>query len=157
MASLLNLKSADLLLRLALGGVFIAASVDKILHPAAFASIVRDYKVLPDALSNVTALVLPWLELVLGLQLLAGVWRASALVLANLLLLLFWTTLVVNYFRGLDVGCGCFSTSADQQHSMLWYVVRDGLFIVLGLGAALVYRKLSSQREKACVSQCSCA
>jgi len=156
MAGLFNLKTADLLLRLALGGIFIAASVDKILHPAAFASIVRDYKVLPDTLSNLAALVLPWLELVLGVLLLAGVWRASALVLANLLLLLFWTTLLVNYFRGIDVGCGCFSTSAAQQHGMFWYVVRDGLFVVLGLGAALVYRKHSAQGEKACASPFSC-
>ena len=156
MAGVFTLKTAEFLLRFSLGGIFIAASVDKILHPAAFASIVRDYKVLPDTLSNLAALVLPWLELVLGVLLLAGVWRASALVLANLLLLLFWTTLVVNYFRGIDVGCGCFSTSAEQQHSMIWYVVRDGLFVVLGLGAALVYRKLSKKGEKACASRFSC-
>ena len=52
--------------RLILGGVFVFASIDKILHPAAFAEAVYNYQILPDNLINLTAIVLPWLELVLG-------------------------------------------------------------------------------------------
>jgi len=64
--------------------------------------------------------------------------------LVNLLLVTFWTTLVVNYFRGIDVGCGCFSTTPDQVANMLWYIVRDGFFVLLGLAAVLVARKLAA-------------
>lgn len=144
MAGVSRLKTADVLLRLILGGIFIAASADKIVHPVEFAAIVRDYRVLPPALSNLTALLLPWLELVLGALLLAGRWREGTLFLVNLLLVTFWTTLVVNYFRGIDVACGCFSTTPDQDANMLWYIVRDGFFVLLGLAAVLVTRKLAA-------------
>lgn len=60
--------------RLILGGVFVFASVDKILHPAAFADAVYNYQILPDSLINVAAIILPWLELVLGSLLIIGVW-----------------------------------------------------------------------------------
>ena len=63
-----------LIARLFLGGVFIYASVDKILHPDDFAHAVYNYQILPNGLINLTALVLPWLELLLGICLLTGVW-----------------------------------------------------------------------------------
>ena len=37
-----------ILMRLALGAVFLYASYDKILHPAAFAKAVYNYQILPD-------------------------------------------------------------------------------------------------------------
>ncbi len=144
-----RLKTADVLLRLILGGIFIVASADKIIHPAEFAAIVRDYRVLPPALTNLVALGLPWLELVLGALLLSGRWREGTLLLVNLLLVTFWTTLVVNYFRGIDVGCGCFSTSPSQDADMAWYVLRDGFFVLLGLTTALVSWRVLGGTQKA--------
>lgn len=47
--------------RLFMGGVFLYASFDKILHPAAFAEAVYNYQILPDAAVNLAALTLPWL------------------------------------------------------------------------------------------------
>jgi hypothetical protein len=67
-----------LITRLFLGGVFIYASVDKVLHPADFARAVYNYQILPNGLINLTALLLPWLELLLGMCLLAGVWLPGA-------------------------------------------------------------------------------
>ena len=118
--------------RLILGVVFLYASIDKILHPAAFADVIIDYRMLPDVLSNLTAVVLPWLEFFLGLALLLGVWLPGAVFLCNLLLVIFIGTLVFNLARGLDVYCGCFDTTIrDGAHApMAWYVIRDGLFLV---------------------------
>ncbi len=64
--------------RLLLGGIFVFASIDKILHPAAFADAVYNYQILPDSLINLTAVFLPWLELILGGCLIAGVWLPGA-------------------------------------------------------------------------------
>jgi len=61
-----------LIARLFLGRVFIYASVDKIFHPDDIARAVYNYQILPDGLINLTALVLPWLELLLGICLLTG-------------------------------------------------------------------------------------
>ena len=63
-----------LMARLILGVIFIYASIDKIFHPAAFAEAVYNYQILPDALINLTAIVLPWLELILGAFLILGLW-----------------------------------------------------------------------------------
>jgi uncharacterized membrane protein YphA (DoxX/SURF4 family) len=119
--------------------VFIYASIDKILHPADFAAIVKDYKVLPDILINLTAIILPWLELVLGVLLVLGRWQEGTLLLVNLLLIAFWATLVFNYFRGVDVGCGCFSTQATESSSMVWYMFRDGFFVLVGGTTAILF------------------
>lgn len=53
--------------RLILGAIFVYASIDKILHPDAFAKAVYNYQILPHAFINPTAMVLPWLELILGI------------------------------------------------------------------------------------------
>ncbi|MGE4424091.1 MAG: MauE/DoxX family redox-associated membrane protein [Pseudodesulfovibrio sp.] len=134
-----NLTTLFVVLRFLLAVVFIYASIDKILHPADFAAIVKDYKVLPDILINLTAIILPWLELVLGVLLVLGRWQEGTLLLVNLLLVAFWATLVFNYFRGVDVGCGCFSTQATESSNMVWYMVRDGFFVLVGGTTAILF------------------
>ena len=121
--------------RLILGIIFVLASIDKILHPAAFAEAVYNYKILPDALINLTAIILPWMELVLGLFLIVGLWLPGATFLCILLLLTFLGALLFNIARGLNIYCGCFSTNTEvvSGASMVWYLLRDGVFFLLAL------------------------
>jgi uncharacterized membrane protein YphA (DoxX/SURF4 family) len=119
------------ILRLVLGAVFLYASFDKILHPQAFAQAVYNYQVLPDAAVNLVALVLPWLELLLGLCLVGGTWMPGAAVTSTGLLLVFIGALVFNLIRGLDVHCGCFSTETTGEPAGLMTVVRDLVFLAL--------------------------
>ena len=127
-------KFSYLAARLILGGVFIYASIDKIIHPAAFAEAVYNYQILPDTLITLTAMILPWLELILGIFLVLGLWLPGAALLINLLLVTFFGSLVFNLSRGLDIHCGCFSTSQQSPSlCMCLYVIRDGIFFLLGL------------------------
>jgi uncharacterized membrane protein YphA (DoxX/SURF4 family) len=112
-------------LRLFLGGLYLYASYDKILHPQAFAQAIYNYQILPDAVVNLAALVLPGLELLLGLCLVAGIWLPGATMMSSGLLAVFITALVVNLARGLNVQCGCFSTQAMEGPADRWTVVRD--------------------------------
>jgi uncharacterized membrane protein YphA (DoxX/SURF4 family) len=116
--------------RLILGGVFVFASIDKILHPAAFAEAVYNYQILPDNLLNLTAIVLPWLELVLGVLLIIGVWMPGAIFVCNILLLTFIGVLIYNLARGLDIHCGCFSTEPSEDPLSIWTIARDAVFLV---------------------------
>ena len=118
--------------RLLVGVIFIAASIDKILHPAAFAQMIYNYQILPDAFINVTAIVLPWVELVLGTLLILGLWFPGTVVLANLLLLAFFGSLLFNLARGLDIHCGCFSSNTQGNPLTTWYIARDAVFLLLG-------------------------
>ena len=121
--------------RLILGIIFALASIDKIIHPAAFAKAVYNYQILPDTLINLTAIILPWLELILGIFLILGLWLPGAVLLSNILLVTFFGALVFNLVRGLDIQCGCFIISQETTSnlSMCWYVIRDGIFLLLGL------------------------
>jgi cobalt-zinc-cadmium efflux system protein len=134
----LTQRSMTLWIRLFLGAVFVIASVDKIFHPAAFAQAIYNYQILPDELINLTAIILPWLELLLGILLIAGRWLPGATVLVNLLLLTFFGALVFNVARGLDVHCGCFTSSTEGTPAITWYLIRDSVFLVLG--CTLTYR-----------------
>jgi rhodanese-related sulfurtransferase len=120
--------------RLLMAGIFIYASVEKIADPVAFAKDVYNYQILPDAWINLTALVLPWLELFLGLGLLAAIWLPGAVFTLNGLLILFMAALIFNLARGLDINCGCFgSAGLGPSMSTGWYLLRDVVFLALGV------------------------
>ena len=126
--------------RLALALVFLTAAPQKIMAPAEFAASVGSYLILPDALINFTALTLPWLALVVAALLLCRAWMKPALFLANAMLVVFLAALVSARLRGIDLSCGCFTSGGVPAGDMTWYIVRDGLFLTLGLAAALLQR-----------------
>jgi rhodanese-related sulfurtransferase len=127
-------SAALIIARLVMAGIFLYASIDKIAHPAAFAKDIYNYQILPDALINLTALELPWLELFLGLCLLAGVWLPGAVLAVNGLLLVFLASLVFNLARGLNVDCGCFGAGGmGPSMSTGGYLLRDLAFLALGI------------------------
>jgi hypothetical protein len=117
--------------RILLGMVFIFASIDKMLHPAAFAQNIYAYQLLPESWISALAVTLPWLEVVLGCLLITGVWLPGAVTLVNLLLVTFFAALAFNMARGLDVDCGCFSTGPKSQGAMWTYLLRDLIFLLI--------------------------
>ncbi|HSL62521.1 MAG TPA: MauE/DoxX family redox-associated membrane protein, partial [Desulfotignum sp.] len=128
--------------RLVMAGVFIYASLDKIIHPDLFAEAVYNYQVLPGFLVNLTALILPWLELTLGTCLLINRWMAGASALAAVLMALFVGMILFNLARGLDISCGCFSAAPDDGPITALTLVRDMLFLIFSLTlAGLVFVK----------------
>lgn len=98
-----------LLARIALGAIFVYASVGKILYPEAFAESVSNYHLVPMIFNNVIALVLPWVELVAGLMLLNGWKTQSSNFIIFLMLMMFSFGIFWAMVKGLDINCGCFS------------------------------------------------
>lgn len=121
------------LLRVALGAVFIVASLDKIQNPEAFATSIANYRLLPYKLINGIAIVLPWLELVTGTLLVLGVWiRASTMILWGLLLA-FSVAISQALARGLDISCGCFSTNPVAERMSWWTLIWDLIWLSWGI------------------------
>ncbi len=116
-----------------LGIIFIYASFDKIRHPEAFALMVNNYQLLPGELINLTALVLPWLELIIGICLITGQMMQGTVMITNLLLIMFTLILFYNVQRGLDISCGCFSTDQEQAAVSILTLARDVFFLLLSL------------------------
>jgi len=119
--------------RLLLAAVFIAASIHKIVHPEAFALNVATYQILPLSLVNLQAIGLPWVEMIVGLALLAGLWtRESALVTIGMNLM-FIVAISITLARGEDIACGCFA-SAEAGHQIDWTLAaRDAGLVVVGV------------------------
>jgi uncharacterized membrane protein YphA (DoxX/SURF4 family) len=134
--------------QIALGALFVAAAIPKILDPPSFAHMVYNYRLLPGFLVNAMALVLPWLELLAGLALILGFWRRTAAGLTAILLLVFIGALAVNLARGNPVNCGCFDIKAKDKpraellSEMRWTILRD-----MGL-LALAAQVMAASRKK---------
>jgi uncharacterized membrane protein YphA (DoxX/SURF4 family) len=94
--------------QIALGVVFVAAALPKIADPPAFAHMIYNYRLVPGALVNGMALVMPWIELLAGGALILGVWRREAALVAGALLIVFLVAIGFNLARGHAVDCGCF-------------------------------------------------
>lgn len=138
LAALLGHRHARLVLRLTLGIVFIAASLDKARHPLAFARAVSYYHIIPDEMINTFALVVPWVELLAGAALVIGIASRGAALLIGGLLVVFTIALVSAIARGIDISCGCFSTTPGEGHKVGYdLVVRDILMIVAAIPLVL--------------------
>lgn len=131
MKKFLKSKYLSFLFRLILGCVFVYASFDKIAHPADFARIVYNYHFLPGSAINLFALILPWLELIAGMALILGFFVESAALIIGFLLVIFVIALSSAVIRGLDITCGCFSTSPSSEKIVWDTIIRDLIFLVL--------------------------
>ena len=93
--------------RLVLGIVFIYASYDKILDPSKFARDISNYHFVPFGLENTVAIILPWLELFIGLGIVLGIYIDGNTLLSAFLLLLFNFLIFQAMVRGFNIECGC--------------------------------------------------
>lgn len=127
---------------LALGGVFVWAAWPKLLDPPGFAQAIHNYGLVPDALRNPMALVLPWLEALCGLALLlwglTGRAFPGAAWWAVLLLVAFILALGWNLWHHHPVDCGCFGLKPTQSpeallKDMKWRILQDLGFLALAL------------------------
>jgi putative oxidoreductase len=116
---------------IALGAIFVAAAIPKILDPPSFAHMIYNYRLVPGPLVNAFALVLPWVELFAGLALIVGFGMRTAAGVTGVLLAAFIAALSVNLARGNPVNCGCFDVHARDKpraellSEMRWTIVRD--------------------------------
>jgi putative oxidoreductase len=118
--------------RLYLGGLFLLACWHKILDPRAFAIDIATYQMLPLALVNPLAIVLPWLELVTGALLVLGLRARAASLLTAAMLAMFTAAISVAVARGLDLSCGCFASQGMAEDPISWRtIVRDGAWLLL--------------------------
>lgn len=108
-----------LLVRLVLVAAFLLAAIPKIQDPVAFAISVESYRVLTGQAVLWVALVLPWLELVIGFGLLIPKMRRASSLLIMLLLFIFVGLHASAWIRGLDIDCGCYAIESVSSNYFL--------------------------------------
>ena len=93
--------------RIILGAVFLWASFGKILEPGDFARSISNYHIFPIGIENIVALILPWLELLIGMGLILGIMVDGSVQISAILLVMFILMIGQAMLRGFNIECGC--------------------------------------------------
>ena len=93
--------------RIILGAVFLWASFGKILEPGDFARSISNYHIVPFGIENILALILPWLELLIGMGLILGIMVDGSVQISAILLIMFILMIGQAMLRGFNIECGC--------------------------------------------------
>jgi uncharacterized membrane protein YphA (DoxX/SURF4 family) len=122
------------LARFGLAAVWLVSGLLKAADPDQTYVAVRAYDVLPDAGVEVVAALLPWVELALGVLLLAGVGTRLVAALSAVLLVVFVAGVTQAWVRGLAIDCGCFGGGGAVEPGQTTYVqelLRDAGFLLM--------------------------
>ena len=105
-------SAAALIIRLILGGLFLAAGLSKVGAPLQTLGSIYSYQiVLPDWIASTIAYSLPWMEILLGLAMLAGLWLPVSTGWIAAMLAMFALLTAQAWWRGLPIDCGCVDLS----------------------------------------------
>jgi putative oxidoreductase len=135
--------------RFALAAVLLWAAIPKLVDPAAFATDITNYRLVPEGWAGAIALMLPVLELVVAGALVIGLEARGAAVVAALMLAIFSAAMVQAMARGIDLECGCFGETV--QATVGWdSIARNAILVALaGLVAYAPDVRWSALRAKA--------
>jgi len=116
MKVILSSKYFTIALRLLLGGLFIIASISKILAPEQFVLTVINYGLIPDNLARVYGWIIPWLELFIGCSLLLGIFIRFVSILSQPLIITFMVASSFALVNGSATTCSCFGKFFSLSH-----------------------------------------
>lgn len=121
-------------IRFYLAYVFISACLHKIAVPYDFAIDIATYQMLPLALINPLAIMLPYIELGTGIMLLAGVKARAAALMVCGMMIMFMIALSYALFNDLSISCGCFASNAAASSDPIsgLTMLRDTAWLLLG-------------------------
>jgi uncharacterized membrane protein YphA (DoxX/SURF4 family) len=125
-----------LVLRIALGAIFLIAGGAKVGHADQFAAQIAGFRLLPQPLVAPLAVALPYLEILLGGYLVVGLFTRTAAWFAVALLAVFDLAVASAVVRGMTVSCGCFGPN-DTTVTTWAEVARDAVFVLLAVIVAL--------------------
>jgi len=116
-----------------LGGVFIFSGLQKISNLNGFLLVVKNYKLLPASAENWIAIILPWIEFIIGSLLLLGIYIRHSALSAFMILILFILVITINIVRGIEFSCGCFSLSLEKSNKIttIGWLLRDFILLLM--------------------------
>ena len=132
------------ILAVIIGGTFVYAGAAKIGDPMHFARDIQNFRIVGWSIAIRVAFFLPWLEIVTGVALIAGVLRSGALAILTGLTVFFIGATISAHARGINLDCGCFGGASKGMsfttHMLIDFVILAGL-VALWLLPARVTRE----------------
>jgi uncharacterized membrane protein YphA (DoxX/SURF4 family) len=143
-------EAAVFLVRVLLGGLLLVAGGLKVGHPAELAATIASFRLLPSAIVGPLALALPYVELLLGSYLVAGLFTRAVAIVCTIQFIFYSGAIASAVVRHIPANCGCFgpndTTAADWPHVAFdLLLAAASAFVAIGApGALAVDRKLRS-------------
>jgi len=131
------------LIRIAIGGIFIVSGLGKLLGPYQnFLYVVQAYQLLPSWGEVLVAQIFPWVELFVGFFVLLGLWTSWSLRGTLVLFGIFVVVVGQALIRGLPLeSCGCFGDWIHLKPQTVIIMDSAGLLLTLLLLRNLSYVK----------------
>jgi len=132
------------ILRIIIGSIFLVSSLGKLLSPYQnFLYVIQAYQLLPSRGEVLTAQVFPWIELIVGVFVLLGLWTPWALRGALVLFGVFVVVVGQALIRALPLeSCGCFGEWIHLKPQVV--IIMDSLSLLLTF---VMLRNLSSVKK----------
>jgi len=118
-----------IILRWALGAVFLTAAVHKLSGFSIFRATLSEYRLLPGAIEGFGAAAIVALEFVAGVGMFISAFAPLAVPIVMFLLVFYMLAIGINLARGRrDIDCGC-SGPAMRQTLSGWLLARNGVLL----------------------------
>ncbi|MFC6707712.1 MauE/DoxX family redox-associated membrane protein [Flexivirga alba] len=135
--------------RLILGVTYLVAGILKARELEATRMDTRAFRILSYDLANIWGTFMPFLEIILGLLLIAGLMTRMTAVLGGLLMIAFIIGISSVWARGIVIQCGCFGSNGKLPTTAAykWDILRDvGLLLCAAWLVIWPRTKLSADR-----------
>ncbi|MDB6171014.1 MAG: hypothetical protein JWL59_325 [Chthoniobacteraceae bacterium] len=132
---------ASIILRWAIGLLFLCAGLLKASDAQQFAMDVQNYELTSWTFSILIAVYLPWLEIVSGIALIARRLYSGALAASTVMTAAFLAAILSAWWRDLDIACGCFGPEINHTNYPL-HIIGNTLLLL-----ALAFLKITERRS----------
>ena len=131
------LQALHVACRLVLGGLFLYAGAIKAFDRQAMVLAIDAYDLLPESLIPALAVIVPWLEVVIGVLLLLGLFVRFSAAVGAIVTVGFLIGMAQAKARGLQIDCGCF-TSGGAGEGVTWLdLARDVAILAAAVWLAI--------------------
>ena len=129
-------------LRVVVGLLFVVAGVAKMFDTMGFARIIGNYHLVPSSWVMPLAILIPYLELAIGLMILLDFYRRLAIIVGSILIIIFTTVSMYMYLKtGVASDCGCYGKLIIRKNNLA-LLIENSLILV----ALILNRKPSPKK-----------